>query len=183
MRKVFLIMVLFMSLAAQAKPSFFKIGSYRFLPNSRFSAAFDHDNTLRVVVARFNHKHVFDSIVTSPLCNTVLNFTDLYDQIVPGAEFDLTTTDEVGKVNISFILFPNGSEPYARLSSSDSIILNGKVTIIAVEGTKITLSYHATILNYIEQVDNNGILESTLVESPIKLSGKFTDDTAAAHTT
>jgi hypothetical protein len=183
MRKILLIIALVTGLAAQAKPSFFKIASYRFSPNVRFSNATQEANNLRVVMARSNTKHIFASIVTTPLCSTSLDFTDLYDQVIPGAEFDLTTSAEAGKVNISFILFPNGSEPYERSSNSDSIVLNGKVTIIAVEGTKIVLSYSATILNYAEQIDNNGVLESTTVESPIKLSGRYVADTAAIHAT
>ncbi len=183
MRRIFLTLVLMSSLAVQAKSSFFKIASYKFKPDIRFSSAAQETNNLRVVMGRFNNKHVFNSIVTTPLCSTSFDFTDLYDQIVPGAKFDLTTSAEAGKVNISFVLFPNGSEPYLRSTNSDSIILDGELTIIAVKDTKIVFSYSATILNYAEQVDNNGVLEVTTVESPIELSGRYVADTAAIHAT
>ncbi len=174
MRRFFLTLGLLTCLVVESKPYSFRFGNFRIAANQDISGIFRSDNDLTIILA--NNKQEFVStpgVVLTVICKTRLDFTDLFDQIVTGKVFDLTTTDESGKVNISFIVTPGCASGFAGMSSDASVIDKGRVTILSSVNGRITLSYNGTIANYDMFDEANLSMTVTHSTDTLKLSGIY----------
>ena len=111
----------------------------------------------------------------------VIILKGLLDQIVEGAEFEVTTGEDVqaGKVNINGTLTQVAASGRTTLTASDeeSIVSSGLLKILSVDGTTFTFRYTAKVANLLRRVSNpfKGDTEGTESRIPnAVISGQIT---------
>ena len=174
MHRILLLISLMISLAAQAKPYDFRIGTYRFFAMKPVSGIYRNGNDLTVfLVSNKTEDTTSSGVISTSICATRLDFTDLFDQIETAKVFDLTSVTEEGKVTISFDVTPNCASSFAGISSDQSIVNNGRVTILSRADGYIKLAYNGTITNYDMFDEYNFSTARTPSSGTLELSGRF----------